>query len=304
MLELYLLGCGGMLPLPWRWLSALLVRYRGKMLLVDCGEGTQIVMKQTGWGCKNLEAICITHYHGDHVAGLPGLLMTIGNSGRTDPLTLCGPPGLSRVVNGLLVIAPELPFPLKLVELPENEPTTTPLGAFLLHSLPVDHNLPCLAYCIELKRAGRFDPAKATSQNIPKEFWNRLQRGEQINWQGTILTQENVLGQPRKGLRVCYCTDSRPTAALVDFARGSDLLVCEGMYGSDEYLPKALANKHMLFSEAARLAEHSMVRELWLTHYSPSLLDPGQYLETAQNIFPNTVLGEDLLKKTLHFVQD
>lgn len=113
MLDVCLLGCGGMMPLPRRWLTALMTRYNGSSLMIDCGEGTQVAIKEKGWSFKPIDVICFTHYHGDHISGLPGLLLTMGNADRTEPLTLVGPRGLERVVSALRVIAPELPFEIK-----------------------------------------------------------------------------------------------------------------------------------------------------------------------------------------------
>ena len=98
MIDVCLLGTGGMMPLPYRWLTSLLVRYNGSSLLIDCGEGTQIAMKEKGWSFKPIDVICFTHYHADHISGLPGLLLTMGNAERTEPLTMIGPKGLERVV--------------------------------------------------------------------------------------------------------------------------------------------------------------------------------------------------------------
>ena len=299
MLDICLLGTGGMMPLPGRWLTSLLVRHNSKMLLIDCGEGTQIPLKLVGWGFKSIDAICLTHYHADHVSGLPGLLLTIGNSGRTEPLLIMGPPGLGEVVVGLTVISPELPFELMLEELPDGNTAVRNVNDMTIHSMPVDHTMTCLAYCIEIKRAGKFDVERANRENIPLQLWSRLQKGEEIAWEDKVFTPGMVLGEPRKGLKVCYCTDSRPVEVLVDFAKDCDLFVCEGMYGEDEKLQKALDKKHMLFSEAAQLAVKCNARELWLTHFSPSLAEPEKYLDLAKDIFPTTVVGKDMLSRTL-----
>lgn len=301
MLDVCLLGTGGMIPLPDRWLSSLLMRYNGRMLLIDCGEGTQIPMKMAGWGFKNLDAILITHYHADHVAGLPGLLLTVANSGRQEPVCLVGPVGLSEVVAGLLTIAPELPYPIYLCTCPLDANSRLELSGLLIQCLPVDHGIPCLAYSIELRRPGRFDAEKARKMDIPVQYWKRLQKGETIQCNGRLITPEQVLGEPRKGIKVCYCTDTRPVAGLCDFVREADLLVCEGMYGDEADAEKAVSKKHMLFSEAARTAQEAGVGELWLTHFSPSVTRPGDWLHHAKGIFEHTTAGQDLMKKTLTF---
>ncbi len=304
MLEVCLLGCGGMMPLPDRRLTSMLIRQNGNMILVDCGEGTQIGIKLTGWGFKAIDAVCLTHYHADHVAGLPGFLLTLGNSGRTEPLTVFGPPPLEYMLSALTVVAPQLPYDIQMVELPENCESLSTIGAFTVRALPMDHMIPCLAYSFEVKRAGKFDVKRAEKQGIPKEYWSMLQKGNTVEWEGRLLTPEMVVGSTRKGLKVTYCTDSRPKEELIELGRESDLLILEGMYGDESLLDKAIERKHMIFSEAACIAERSNSRELWLTHFSPSLNEPGAFLENAKEIFANTAIGEDIMKKQLNFYQN
>ena len=301
MLEVCLLGCGGMAPLPDRRLASMLLRRNGKMILVDCGEGTQIAIKETGWGFRSIEAVCITHYHADHVAGLPGFLLTLGNSGRTEPLTIFGPPPLAYILSALTVIAPELPYELYVSELPSDKISFTTFGEYEIKSLPMEHAIPCLAYSFEIKRTGKFQTERAEAMGIPLSHWRTLQRGDSIELNGKRITPEMVLGPERKGLKLSYCTDTRPTDTLVDFCYGSDLLVCEGMYGDDAFLEKAKERKHMTFSEAANIAMRSNSTELWLTHFSPSLKNPADYAAYARIIFQRTIIGRDLLFGELNF---
>lgn len=300
-MDVCLLGCGGMMPLPHRKLTALLLRHMGKMILVDCGEGTQVQIKLAGWGFKAIGAILFTHYHADHTAGLPGLLLTLANSGRREPVWLYGPPGLAAVVRGLMVIAPELPFDLMLAELPEDNIQAFSIGEVKVHFAPADHRIPCVAYSFFVGRAGRFDSKKAEELGVPARFWSRFQKGETIEYEGRSITPQMVLGPERKGIKIAYCTDSRPTDELALLCRNADLFVCEGIYGEDEKLPGAIEKKHMLFSEAANLAKENGARELWLTHYSPSIRDPEEYMEKTKAIFKNTHAGYDLMKTILHF---
>ena len=301
MVDICLLGTGGMMPLPNRWLTSLLLRHNGRMILIDCGEGTQIPIKMAEWGFKTIDAVLFTHYHADHVAGLPGFLLTLGNSGREEPLTLMGPPGISEVIQGLTVVCPQLPYELRLVELQDNCNLECRIGDIIVRSMPVEHNIPCLSYSMELRRQGEFNTRRAEELNIPKQYWSRLQKGETIQLGDRILSPQMVLGKPRKGIKVSYCTDSRPINGLVIFVAQSDLFICEGMYGDAQDSEKAVIKKHMTFSEAASVARQANVRELWLTHYSPSLTGPEMFIDIARNVFSNTTLGKDLLKTTLYF---
>jgi len=301
MLDICLLGTGGMMPMPSRFLTAMLARLDGRLLLIDCGEGTQITMKMLGWGFKSIDAICFTHYHADHISGLPGILLTIGNSGRTEPLTLIGPPGLAWVVEGLRRIAPELPFPLEYIELGAETPEVIHVGDFHIRYQSVDHMVKCFAYRLEVTRKGKFDIKKAQNLNIPKPLWSKIQKQGTAEFEGKVYTADMILGEVRKGISVCYCTDTRPVSKLVEFIKNADLFICEGMYGENEKKKKAIENKHMIFSEAANLAKLGDVSKLWLTHFSPSLSEPELFIDNARRIFKNTVLGEDRKWETLFF---
>ncbi len=302
MLDVCLLGTGGMMPLPYRWLTSLMVRYNGSSLLIDCGEGTQVAIKEKGWSFKPIDVICFTHYHGDHISGLPGLLLTMGNADRTEPLTLIGPKGLERVVSALRIIAPELPFPIIYQEISEPEQTFE-LNGYRLHAFRVHHNVPCYGYTLEIDRAGKFDVARAEAAGIPKHLWGVLQKGESVDLDGRILTPDMVLGPPRKGIKLTYCTDTRPTDSIRTNAAGSDLFICEGMYGEKDKLKKAKEYKHMTFQEAAGLAKDAGVKEMWLTHYSPSLNRPEEYIKEARDIFPATIAAKDGRSTELKFTE-
>lgn len=236
--------------------------------------------------------ICFTHYHGDHISGLPGLLLTMGNADRTEPLTLVGPRGLERVVNALRVIAPELPFPIKYVEITEPEQTFE-MNGYRLKAFRVNHNVLCYGYTMEVDRAGKFDVERATAAQIPQRYWGVLQKGETVEAEGQTYTPDMVLGPQRKGIKLTYCTDTRPTDSIRNNAKGSDLFICEGMYGEKDKQKKAKEYKHMTFYEAASLAKEADVGELWLTHYSPSLTRPEEYMDDVREIFPRAIAAKD-----------
>ena len=303
MLDVSLLGTGGMMPLPYRWLTSLMLRYNGKSILIDCGEGTQIALREKGWSPNPVDIICFTHYHADHISGLPGMLLTMGNAERTAPLLLIGPKGLVRVVNSLRTIAPELPFEIQYQEITGTEQAFL-FDGFQIRAFKVNHSVVCYGYSMIVERAGRFDKDRAIEQQIPMKLWSRLQKGETIMQDGTLYTPGMVLGAPRKGLKVTYCTDSRPTEAIAANAAGADLLILEGMYGEADKLPKAKENKHMTMYEAASIARTAQVPELWLTHYSPSLMRPEEYIGDVRKIFPNTVAAKDGRTVELRFEED
>ncbi|HEV2123492.1 MAG TPA: ribonuclease Z [Chloroflexota bacterium] len=306
MLDVALLGTGGMVPLPHRWLSSVLLRWQSHLILFDCGEGTQITLRALGWGVKNLDLILISHLHGDHVSGLPGLLLSQGNAGRTAPVRIVGPPGLEAVVAGLCVVAPHLPFKLKCHEVDGPGPLSPEVtfeglvGACTL----ADHSVPCLAYRLDVPRQPRFQPEHARALGVPMQQWKTLAQGQTAQVTGRTVRPGEVLGPPRAGMAVGLVTDTRPTAEIETLARGVDLLICEGTYGSSDDAPKAAERKHMTFAEAATLAKRAGVRQLVLTHFSPALAHPEEYAANAQTIFPNTIVGADHLTLSLTFDRD
>ncbi len=304
MIDVCLLGTGGMMPLPNRLLTSLYVRYNGKCILIDSGEATQIALKKKGLSSKPIDIICFTHYHADHISGLPGLLLTMGNAERTEPLLMVGPKGLERVVNSLRVIAPELPFEIKFKEITDSEMSFEPEGmpGFTLSAFKVNHNIPCYGYTMNLRRQGKFNVDAAMAAGIDRRYWNGLQKGETVELEdGTVYTPDMVLGEERKGIKLTYVTDTRPTDSIVNNAKDSDLFICEGMYGEPDKLVKAKEHKHMTFYEAARLAKKAEVKEMWLTHYSPSLVNPQEFIGETRKIFANTVASKDGRSLTLRF---
>lgn len=280
------------MPLPYRWLTSMLARYNGSSILIDCGEGTQIALKEKGWSPNPIDIICFTHFHADHISGLPGMLLAMGNSERTKPLTIIGPKGVTGVVESLRVIARELPFEIRYMELTSKEQVIE-FDGYRIVAFKVNHNVTCYGYSIEIDRAGKFDPQKAKENNIEMKYWSRLQKGETIEADGRILTQDMILGPARKGLKVTYCTDTRPCDNIVTHAKDSDLFICEGMYGEEDKIEKAKEHKHMTFNEAALMAKQAQVKEMWLTHYSPSLLKPAVYMDEVKKIFPEAIAAKD-----------
>lgn len=313
MIDISLLGCGGGMPMPNRNLSSIFINCKGRKILVDCGEGTQVAIRKMGLGFKAIDLILITHCHGDHIVGLPGLLSTIGNSGREHPLTIIGPTGITSIVNGLRVIAPYLPYELKIIENPSElyfnikknliDFDISDKSDLILRTIDLEHSSPCLGYSFYFKRKRKFDIDKATKNNVPKILWNKLQKEDEVIYDGFKYDYKMVLGEERKGIKISFITDTRPISSISNFIKSSDLFICEGTYGDDKDIEKAIKNKHMTFREAAGLAKDGDVREILLTHFSPAMLNPYEYLQNASEVFSDVIIGEDEITKTLKFTE-
>ncbi len=293
MLECCTLGTGGTLPLADRALSSLYVRVNGRSLLIDCGEGTQVGIRKLGWGFRCLEGLLLTHFHGDHCTGLPGLLLSLEKAGKDEPFHIWGPRGLKRVVEGLCVIVPPLGFPVILHELPPEGAELEAIGLDI-RAFPVDHGgIPCYGFRLHLPRSAAFDPEKAAALGVPQRDWKRLQEGESVRIGLKRIRPEDVMGEPRKGITFVFSTDTRPCETLEKYTRNADLLILEGMYGTEDKWPQALKNHHMMFTEAAEIARKSDPAALLLTHFSTSIEDPEEYIPEARKIFEKTWAAQD-----------
>jgi ribonuclease Z len=304
MVNLTLLGCGGNMPMPNRNLSSLFVSYKGKSILLDCGEGTQIAMRKYGTGFKDLDLILISHLHGDHVFGLPGLLSSMGNCGKTDPLYIYGPTGIRKFVDMALNMVGHLPFEVITSESKYQTFRVWKHPIFKeieIQVYSVDHSTECYAYHLHFTRLSEFSVEKAKANNVPMKIWSVLQKDGYAVFENKHYTCDMVLGKERKGIRLSYITDTRYSDSLAGIAVNSDLLVCEAMYGDPEDIEKAEKNKHMLFAESAKIAAEGRVKRLVLTHFSPSMENPEEYIENAKNVFESVELGYDGLKMKLSY---
>ncbi len=311
MLDVCLLGTGGSVPKPDRWLTSAYIRYNGEAILIDCGEGTQLALKETGFIAGKIGLILLTHFHADHVSGLPGMLLAMANEGRIDPVVIAGPRGAARIVSSLSVITPGLPFEVTVIEIPAGGGELpaecfaawqgkAPLKVTAFHG---KHSMTCLGYRVSLSRAGKFDPTRAKEAGVPVKIWGRLQRGESVELDCVTYTPDMVLGEARRGLEVSYVTDTRPTPEIEAAVAGSDLLICEGMFPEDK-AERARKSRHMTALEAATIAKNAGVGELWLTHFSPSMPDPVEAEAEAKSVFENAVAGVDGKHVLLKFPEE
>lgn len=300
MIDMMLLGNGAMVPLPDRPLSALQLRFNGSLVLFDCGEATQIQMRRFHWGFRALSAICFSHLHADHVAGLPGLLHTVANAGRTEPIHIYGPPGTAIVVSGLRVIAAWLPFDVVIHEIADGDrfEVLPRLRALVREG---EHRVPCFGWRLEVDRAPAFDPARATALGVPRTSWSILQRGESVDVDGRLIQPAQVLGEPRKGVSFAFVTDTRPTDGIQELVQEVDLLVCESTFGKDEDADKAARRGHMTMRQACQLATDSQVGALWLTHFGGTIENPADLSGPARALFPNSTIGRPGLTGTVSF---
>ncbi len=303
MVDIIMLGTGGNVPSPNRFCSSAFLNYKGRKILIDCGEGTQISMKKVACGFKGIDLILITHLHGDHINGLIGLLATLGNSEKRTPLTIVGPVGIKRAIRAMLVLLEGIPYHLNIIENPSGTFSIND-GEFReieISTIKLDHSTECLGYSLYFKRSRKFSPQNAQKNDVPRYLWKNLQAGRTFYIDDISYTPDMVLGEERKGIKLSYITDTRPIAEITDFIKESDLFICEGMYGDDMDIGKAVKNKHMTFRESASLAKKGKVKHLLLTHFSPSVDNPSDFLENAKSVFKNTSIGYDGIKFSIAY---
>lgn len=299
MIDVCLLGSGGMMPLPDRPLSSVLFKIGSETYLFDAGEGTQVSWRVSDFTFNSCGTILISHVHYDHIGGLPGVLFQIGFSGRTEPLTIYGPNPVYEVVKALLSITGWLPFEVRVVELGGGEAVQLADGV-VLSTMALSHNVQCLGYSISRPRLPRFLPAKARSLNIPVDYWKDLHAGQAVGG----FDPELVTGPHRKGVRLSLITDTRYSDEIAHFVRYSDLLVCESMYAGDEDTARAWERGHMTIRQACRIAREGEVKQLWLSHFSPKVQLPSEYEPFARSLFSEATIGTSGLKASLVYPED
>jgi ribonuclease Z len=297
-LEAFVLGCGGMMPLPNRHLTSILLRREGELFLFDGGEGTQVSLRRLNLRWKKISAIFISHTHADHVTGLPGLLMLSSQVDRDDPLYIYGPPKIAEYVeSNRKVLDMYINYEIVVKEI--YEPGVVHAGeGFKIRAFPLRHTKTCVGYALEEDaRPGAFHPESALALGVPRgPLWSVLQGGTPVTLaDGKVVHPEDVLGAARSGRKFCYVTDTLAFPEIAKEASGSDLFVCEGMFARD-LAESAAEKKHMTADQAASLAREAKgVKKLALIHFSPRYTDANlkQLLKEAQAIFPETVLTRD-----------
>ena len=295
MIDFTLLGTAATMPLPDRALSSAVLRCNGRTILFDCGEGTQTAAHKAHISLMKTDLIALTHYHGDHIFGLPGLMQSMNCLGRTEPLYITGPEGIEDELAPILKLAGYLQYDVRLitgkVQLSSLN-ASWPNGA-VLTPFATDHRVISCGYAFTLARPPRFLPENATGLGIPVSCWRRLQNGESVQTGGKVFTPDMVTGNARKGLSIIFSGDTAPCESLLEATNGADLLVCDATYAEDSQADLAALYGHSTFSQAAALASDANVHRLWLTHYSQMIDSPEAYLPNAKRIFPNTECGYD-----------
>ena len=306
MIDICLLGTSALLPLPDRALTAASLTCAGHTILFDCGEGTQTSARKHGASLLKIDLIALTHYHGDHIFGLPGLMQTMFCMGRTEPLYITGPAGLAAELAPILRLAGGLSYDVRLLEM-GSEPVK--LCRFIkgwpeesyLSAFATRHRVTSQGYCFRLERAGKFQPENAQRLKIPVNMWSRLQKGENIELDGKVIYPHQVMGERRNGIKFVFTGDTSPCENIVSAAKNADLMICEATYAEDEQAQLALERGHMNFDMASKCASDAAVKRLWLAHYSQLIKTPEEYLPMAAKNFPEAECGTDGKRITLLF---
>ena len=309
MIDVTLLGTSALIPLPERALTAALLTCGGRSILFDCGEGTQTAARRAGVSLMKADMIALTHYHGDHIFGLPGLMQTMSSLGRADALTITGPEGLEDALSPILAMTGWISYEVRLLTLPGEGLSLRRLNRHWpelarLEAFGTFHRVPSQGYRFTLGRMGAFRPERARVLGVPTAQWRLLQAGQSVRVGDATVAPEMVLREPRKGLKFVFSGDTAPCDSLVRAAEGADLLICEATYGEDGQAALAARHGHMNFAQAAAVGAKAHVRRLWLTHYSQMIENPLDCLPNAAAIFPDARCGEDGMRVTLRFEQD
>ncbi|MBP3710576.1 MAG: ribonuclease Z [Treponema sp.] len=305
-MEAFILGCGGMMPLPYRHLTSVLLRREGELFLFDGGEGTQVSLRRLNLKWKKINAIFVSHTHADHVTGLPGIMMLSSQVDRTEPLYIYGPPKIAEYIEtSRKVLDMYINYPVIVKEI--TAPCVVHGGdGFYIRAFPLAHTKTCVGYTLEeLDRPGEFSPEKAQELNVARgPLWGKLQKGESVTaMDGKIVKPDQVLGPARSGRKFSYVTDTLYKPSIAQEVRGSDLLICEGMF-ENALIDQAREKKHMTAKQAATVARDANVKRMALIHYSPRYTDRelSVLLDEARTIFPLAELTKDRMHFDIPYV--
>lgn len=310
MLTVTLPGTGATHPQPERALSTAVFTVCGQHILLDCGEGTQLALQRCRINPMKIDLIALTHYHGDHILGLPGLLQMMGTMGRTSPLHITGPEeGHESILSAILTLAGDTGYPVSWLPMPREGLSLTQLNSkwppeaeFAV--FPTQHRIASQGYALRLKRMRRLDVGRAEAMGIPRSLWRTLQNGHCAAVDGLEIHPESVCGPERPGLRVVYTGDTAPCIPVEEAARSADLLIMDATYPDDSYADKAAFYGHSTFSQTAVLAARAGVKRLWLTHFSAMISRPEDFLSNAQKHFSSAECGNDGRTLRLSFRDD
>lgn len=299
-MEIIFLGTSSAVHSKERNQVSIAVKAFGKVMLFDCGEGTQRQLIFTNVSPMKIDRIFISHFHGDHILGLPGLLQSLSLSEREKKLTIYGPKGLNMLESAIYSLGYcKIEFPVEFVEIDTG--TVIETDEYIISAQQVRHNVPCLAYSIEEKKRPKFLREKAIELGVPVgPLFGELQKGNEVEVNGQIIKPEQVLGDPRKGIKITYSGDSRPCEEMIHLAKDSTLLIHEATFLSDD-ASNAQEHGHSTTHDAAYIAQQSNSEKLILTHLSTRYADSCEkiFLKEAQEIFENTEIAYDFMEYKL-----
>jgi ribonuclease Z len=305
-LRVIFLGTAGSVPTPKRSLPSILIQRKGEQIMFDCGEGVQRQMIKAKVGFHKKMKIFISHMHGDHVLGLPGLLQTMALLDRQKKLDVYGPPGIKRFLEGIReTVQFVLTFPIEIHEI-QDAGIVCDEAEYIVEALWANHVIPSLTYALtEKPRPGKFYPEKAKALGIPEgPLWSALQHGREVTLpDGRTIKPEDVTGPPRMGRKIVYTGDTRSFKGLVDFAKGADLLIHDATLDAD-LIDRAEEDGHSTPNQAAKNAKKAKVKQLILTHISARYENASLLLEQAKKIFRNTQVAEDFMKIEIPLMEE
>ncbi len=300
-MKIIFLGTGAAVPSKTRKLSSIAIKRKNEILILDAGEGLQYQLREADLNIMKISKILISHLHGDHIFGLPGLILTMKMYHRKKPLNLYGPPGLIQFLIAVNSISGVMDTEFELNAKEMGEGSVIEEKEYWIESALADHGIYTLAYSItEKPYPGTFFPEKARGLGVPEgPLWSKLKSGESIQLNdGRIINSSNVVGTTRPGRKITYSVDTRPTKSIVLLSQNSDVLIHEATF-DDALLEKAKQTGHTTAVEAAKIAKDAEVKQLILTHISTRYKDTAILYEQAEKIFPNTIIAEDLMEITL-----